>query len=389
MELYLHIPFCVQKCSYCSFCSFPASQSQMNEYVILLLDEARQRAHETMDSVETVYIGGGTPSLLPDDLLIRLVRGLKETYLFPDKIEFTSEANPGTVSESWLKTAYSLGVNRISFGMQASQLNLLQTLGRIHTQEDVVHSVKLARRAGFRHINLDLIFGIPGQTMKDWQDTLTQAISLEPDHISAYGLIPEENTPLWKALHSGSLQLPDADLERDMYDCALEMLADFSYKQYEISNFAKQGAECRHNIGYWQQIPYLGLGLSAASMLHIHRTEKGISYVRQNNPSDYAAYQKMIREKAEGYRQTETVSPPDARFETVMLSLRMVQGIDERMFFSMHHVSLESCCGEKLFKLKEEGLLAHENSFWRLSRRGMDIQNSILVELMDCFQEMD
>ena len=382
MELYFHIPFCVRKCEYCAFVSFPASAEEKDAYVSALLREAENRRGEITEPIETVYIGGGTPSLLSAEQFKRMTTGIRGLLPFSEDAEFSVEANPGTLTESFLDAAVSAGVNRLSLGMQSFQAGLLKFMGRIHTFEEVRHSVSLAREAGIRSLNLDLIFGIPGQTMRDWEETLDAALSLFPEHISAYGLIPEEGTPLFRKLENGDAVLPDPDLEREMYDLAIRKLRDSGLKQYEISNFAREGFECRHNIGYWTQVPYVGLGLSAASMLILKRDAGGLTCLRKTNPSDFAEYMEMVRSGDYSPVYSETVLPDESRFETMMLSLRMIGGVSESRFLELHGVPVASCWGEILESLRREGLLMHENGAWFLTRRGMDIQNSILLEFM-------
>ena len=378
MELYIHIPYCRQKCRYCDFASYPCREQTMPAYVDALLKEAKAAGSFHFPPMETAFIGGGTPSILPAPLLEKLLSGLHARFEFTGGAEFTTEANPGTLTEDWLRTAMSGGVNRLSMGMQAAQPDLLRTLGRIHTQADVNDSVRLARRCGIRNLSLDLMFGLPGQTPEMWRETLHAALALEPQHLSCYGLIPEEGTPLVRDLDAGRLTLPDEDDERRMYDDTLELLARHGFRQYEISNFAQPGCECRHNIGYWQQVPYIGLGASAASMLRDMQGE-----LRVTNPADIGEYIGMVENGRWEKRETTHVSPEDARFETLMLGLRMTQGVSEEDFASRHGVSLEAYRGEQLRAFEAQGLLAHENGSWRLTRRGMDVQNAILVDLMD------
>lgn len=382
MELYVHIPFCVKKCRYCSFASYAAKENEYAPYIDLLLKESAARASEAVEPIRTVYIGGGTPSLLSPDLFVRLAAGLEKSYGFSQVTEFSSEANPGTITPEWLRAAVSSGVNRLSIGMQAYQDRHLKLLGRIHSYTEVCSSVHDARNAGIDNISLDLIFGIPGQSIREWEETLDAALALCPDHISAYGLIPEEKTPLFDDLSSGFINLPDPDEEREMYSLAVSRLACHGLLQYEISNFAKPGRECSHNIGYWKQIPYIGLGLSAASMVRMSKGIDGISYIRRTNPSSFEEYSEMIRFSGADI-PTETISGGEARFETMMLGLRMNEGVSETDFFHMHGVAMESCYGGKLSSLEKRGLLTHENGRWKLTARGFDIQNSILVELMD------
>ena len=383
MELYLHIPFCVRKCAYCSFVSFPAAAEKKDAYVASLLREAELRQSEADGPVETVYIGGGTPSLLSPSQLRRLIAGLREYYEIRPDAELSMESNPGTLTAAFLDTAVSAGVNRLSLGMQAYQPEILQFLGRIHSFEEVSRSVSMARAAGLNNLNLDLIFGIPGQTLSDWDETLDAALSLSPDHLSAYGLIPEEGTPLQRRLENGEAILPDPDLEREMYDLAIRKLRAAGLEQYEISNFARKGYECRHNIGYWTQVPYLGLGLAAASMRILEQqTGLGLTCLRTTNPSDPTTYQEMIRSGNLSAAVRETISPEESRFETMMLSLRMNRGVSESRFLVMHGVSIDEVYGEKLEEMRKKGLMRHENGAWALTRKGMDIQNTVLVEFM-------
>lgn len=381
MELYVHIPFCRKKCRYCSFVSFTEKESDYEAYIDLLLKEAEFRADEAEEPVRTVYIGGGTPSLLSPRLFSKLIRGLNTIYDFSSVSEFTSEANPGTVTEAWLDNACELGINRISLGMQAAQDSLLYILGRIHHQDDVIRSVELARQSGITNINLDLIFGIPSQTEDDWNETLRTAVSLKPEHISAYGLIPEEGTPLYEDLRLNRLQLPDTDIERNMYSAAVSFLKTQGLERYEISNFAAPGFECHHNIGYWTQVPYTGLGISAASMISLRSLPDGVTYIRRANPDNWKDYTEMIRNHTSP--PDEIISCREARFESVMLGFRMTEGINEDTFMNMHKVSLEESYGNKLKPFVDSGLIIHDGKRWRMSEHGLDIQNIILSELMD------
>ena len=382
MEVYIHIPFCTKKCEYCSFVSFPSSDVQKNEYIGALLHEAEIRNPFADEPVKSVYIGGGTPSLLSPDQLRRLVDGLRIHFPLDHCLEFSIEANPGTVTEHFVKTASDLGINRISFGMQAYQDHLLRKLGRIHDFDDVKESVRIARKYSFSNLNLDLIFGIPGQTIDDWNESLEAALSLCPQHISAYGLIPEEGTPLWNKLQSGEYSLPEPDIEREMYDLAVRKLKEHGLYQYEISNFAMTGFECCHNIGYWTQEQYIGLGISAASMMITEKNHKGLSCIRRTNPETMDQYLNMVYNEQPNYIE-ESVPPEETRFETLMLSLRMNRGIRPERFMELHGVSMISCYREQLEKMVQNGLMQYSDGAWSLTRRGMDIQNSVLVEFMN------
>ena len=381
MELYLHLPFCAKKCRYCDFASYAGREGDMPAYVEAVLREAQARAEQLGTTpVETVFLGGGTPSLLPAPQLSRLLDGVSRFFPVQPGAEFTCEANPGTLTRPWLDTAVAHGVNRLSLGMQAYQPELLAMLGRIHDFGQVERSVAMAREAGISSISLDLMFGLPGQTAAQWRETLQAALSLHPQHLSCYGLIPEEGTPLKADLDAGRLSLPEEDVERAMYDAALTTLAEAGYVQYEISNFALPGYACRHNLGYWRQVPYLGLGAAASSMLP---GSGSAAYLRETNPPGLSQYMDMVLSGTWQARERIAVSPAEARFETMMLGLRTTEGVSEATFAAMHSVTLEACYGKRLWTLAHEGLVRHENGCWRLTRRGMDVQNAVLVELMD------
>jgi len=353
----------------------------MAHYVDTLLLEATIRAEELQHPImDTVFLGGGTPSLLPAVLLDKLLAGLRSLFPFSENVEFTSEANPGTITAEWLEIAVKHGVNRLSLGMQAVQPELLRILGRIHDQHQVERSVSMARSAGIGNISLDLMFGLPGQTLAQWHESLNAALSLRPKHLSCYGLIPEEGTPLKTDLEAGVLALPAEETERQMYDDTLSILSRHGFQQYEISNFSLPGFECRHNLGYWRQVPYLGLGASASSMLP---AVNDAVYIRATNPASLAEYFSMVEESRWTMRETIPISHAEARFETLMLGLRTTQGVCEASFESLHGIPLRSVYGDRLYSLAQRDLIAFINGWWRLTRRGMDVQNAILVELMD------
>ena len=381
MELYVHIPFCRKKCRYCSFTSYTGQEAYAETYIDLILQEAKLRKKEVFEPVHTVFLGGGTPSVLSPGLLKRLTDGLRHCFPLEPSVEFTSEANPGTLTEQWLDVAAHAGINRLSLGVQAVQPDLLRILGRIHHFDEVVRSVCLVREAGINNLNLDLIFGIPGQTFAEWKETLNGILSLSPEHISAYGLIPEESTPLYEDLKTRKVCLPEPELEREMYDFAIRKLSRNGFLQYEVSNFALPGYECRHNIGYWTQQPYIGLGASAVSMTYITEGKNGLCYHRLSNPSSLHDYEALVREG--GPPSEELITPKEARFETMMLGLRMKKGVNENRFAKMHGMTLFDAFGQKLSELEKKGLLQYVDGYWQLTRRGFDIQNAVLVELMD------
>ena len=378
MELYIHIPFCVRKCTYCDFASFAGKEHWMRSYVDLLLLECDQQLASLHNpDITSIYIGGGTPSILPAELFQCLLQGIHARFHILPDCEWTCEANPGTLTPQWLDVARQNGVNRLSMGVQAKQSSLLSILGRIHEFSDVQQSVSMAKDHGIENISLDLMFGLPAQNLDMWVETLHAALELKPRHISCYGLIPEDGTPLKRDLDTGKLTLPDENDEREMYDTAIRILHQSGFQQYEISNFALPGYACQHNIGYWRQVYYLGIGVAASSMLPC----TGYPYLRKTNPSTLEEYQSVLSGNL--LPEIQFISKEEAMFETLMLGLRMNDGVNEQAFHTMHGVSLEAYRGPALRQQIQKGLIERSHGSYRLTRRGMDIQNSILVDLMD------
>ena len=378
MELYIHIPFCVRKCTYCDFASFAGKEHWMRSYIDLLLLECDQQLVSLHNpDITSIYIGGGTPSILPAELFQCLLQGIHARFHILPDCEWTCEANPGTLTPQWLDVARQNGVNRLSMGMQAKQSSLLSILGRIHEFSDVQQSVSMAKDHGIENISLDLMFGLPGQNLDMWVETLHAALELKPRHISCYGLIPEDGTPLKRDLDTGKLTLPNENDEREMYDTAIRILHQSGFQQYEISNFALPGYACQHNIGYWRQVYYLGIGVAASSMLPC----TGYPYLRKTNPSTLEEYQSVLSGNL--LPEIQFISKEEAMFETLMLGLRMNDGVNEQAFHTMHGVSLEAYRGPALRQQIQKGLIEMSHGSYRLTRRGMDIQNSILVDLMD------
>ena len=364
--LYVHIPFCARKCAYCDFASFAGREGDMEAYAERLIGEMERRSRKDL-RIATLYIGGGTPSILPPGLMDRILSALRRHFVFLPEAECSCECNPGTVTEEKLAVLRAYGINRLSLGAQASQPRLLSLLGRIHTWEQVENTVALARQMGFHNLNLDLMLGLPGQKLNDVRETLAAALALSPTHLSCYGLIVEEGTKLKERIDRGEWTLPGEEEERDMYEYCRKTLEERGYPQYEISNFARPGFACRHNVDCWQRKEYMGLGSAACGFL---------GNVRYQNPPDLTDY--LL-----GKAPEETViSAEDARFESVMLGLRMISGVSEEAFQRMHGISLRECYGEKLKKPLAQGLVAWEDGHLRLTRRGMDVQNRVLVELL-------
>lgn len=366
--LYVHVPFCASKCAYCDFASYPGRQADMPRYVDAVVAEiARRSAEAGHPPADTVFVGGGTPSLLDEYQIARILAALAEAFPIAPDAEITCECNPGTLTDGFACALRGAGANRISLGAQARQPHLLRLLGRIHDWDEVVASVETARDAGFDNLNLDLMFGLPSQTVADLRETLQATLALEPTHLSCYGLIVEDETPISRELGAGRLTLPDEEVERDMYELARQMLAERGFQQYEISNFARAGYVCRHNIGCWTRVPYLGFGCAAHSFFAESRIQ---------NPSTLDAY--LAGQPAE----VEQVSPAEARFESLMLGLRMTCGVCDADFQRRHGLTINEAFVAKLDKPLGDGLLEWHAGSLRLTRRGMDLQNSVLVDLM-------
>ncbi len=382
MQVYLHIPFCVRKCAYCDFASYPGREMQMAAYIRCMEKEIGLRAAQYGPvPLSTVYIGGGTPSLLPPELLGQALDCLLAHFPLLPGAEVTCEANPGTLAVEILRMLRAKGVNRLSLGAQAKQERLLHTLGRIHDWDQVESSVKLAREAGFDNLNIDLMFGLPGQTAADWRESLGAALALSPQHLSLYGLILEEGTPLFETVSQGMLSLPNDATERAMYEAARRMTRASGMHQYEISNFALPGYECRHNLGYWQGAYYLGLGAAAHSRMDCD-PNKG-AYARFGNTPSLDEYLQKMEAGVFPLAEYKQIPPREAEFETLMLGLRVLRGVSDLDFQKRHGRKMQEAFGKKIGPLKEKGLLTYRAGHLKLTRRGMDVQNAVLVDLMD------
>ena len=366
--LYVHVPFCVRKCAYCDFASYAGREADIPRYVDAVIREITQRGAETgHPKADTVFLGGGTPSLLDEFQVARILDALGEAFSIEQDAEITCECNPGTLTQSFAQALRKTGVNRLSIGVQAKQTRLLRLLGRIHDWEKVIDSVKIARQVGFDNMNLDLMFGLPSQTISELRETLEAAVALSPTHLSCYSLIVEEGTPICRDIDAGKLTLPDQELDRDMYELARLTFEEHGFHQYEISNFAREGYVCRHNIGCWTRMPYLGFGCAAHSFFEECRTM---------NPPTLDAY------LAGETPKTEPVSKEEARFESMMLGLRMVYGVKDENFTRMHGMSIHEAFGKKLDKPIDAGLLEWHEGSLRLTRLGMDFENTVLADLM-------
>ena len=383
LQLYLHFPFCKRKCLYCDFCSAAETPQTMAEYALALQKEIRLMARRYSDAkVSTVFLGGGTPTLVPPQLMADVLDTLREQFeLLPDA-EITSEGNPGTLTGEWLDMAMKRGLNRLSLGVQAAQDPLLRAIGRIHTVRDAEQAVRLARNHGIANLNLDAMFGLPGQTEKDYLDTLQAFQSWGADHISAYSLILEEGTPLYGLVNSGQLKLPDEEETAAMYEHGIEWLEGAGYRRYEVSNFARPGFECRHNIGYWQGEWYLGMGVAAHSMLPAD--EPSVFCQRKGNAADVQAYIHALKQGQEApVDEMDLITPDEAMFETMMLGLRTTCGVAEECFEKRHGVALRQRYGRQLDSLVRDGLGHWKDGCFALTPRGIEIQNDVLMRFME------
>ena len=375
ISIYIHIPFCVRKCAYCDFTSFPGRSAQMETYLSAVCREMRaQAAFFGRRQVSTVFIGGGTPTLMSGGQAQRLLDALRACFDVAPDAEITMEGNPGTVTAQSLAAYRAAGVNRLSLGVQSLDDGLLAAIGRIHTAAQAREAVRLARAAGFENLNLDLMLGLPGQSAAQWAQTLGEAIALAPEHLSCYSLIVEEGTPLSAQLERGECApLPDEDALCRMDEITAERMAHAGYVRYEVSNYAKPGRECRHNIVYWACEPYLGLGCAAHSDMDGRRFY---------NPSDWAGYLRMAQSGTTA-RDAEGESTRQERmFERMMMGLRMVRGVDCARFARDFGAQPEEVWKEALARNVRVGLMERRGYFLRLTQRGMQVMNSVLVELL-------
>lgn len=357
--LYIHIPFCARKCAYCDFVSYAGCQNRMHEYVDALIREMEARRTEQV--ITSVFLGGGTPSLLPAEELERLLTAVKEKYRLADRCEITSECNPGTVTKEWLEAAVRGGVNRLSMGVQTVQTELLQKIGRIHDFEQVKETFRLAREAGITNVSADLMYALPGQTKEMWVQSLEEMMQLEPQHLSCYALIVNEDTPFGRLDAEGKLERPDEDEEMEMQLITAQVLQKHGLYQYEVSNYAKPGFACRHNVGYWTRRDYIGLGCAAHSLE---------GRLRRENVSGLEEYMAGAAPESE-----EKIPYEDAAFEELMLGLRMVEGIELTPYaMELYEGKLKKMEGQALLTVKERRV--------KLTERGFDVMNAVLTEMM-------
>lgn len=369
MEIYIHIPFCAKKCEYCDFLSGPAGGKEQRAYVQALLKEIRAAEEGQGRSVSSIFIGGGTPSLLKEDLLGSILNEIYKKFNLEPGAEISIEVNPGTVSSKKLEAYRRMGINRLSIGLQSTDDRELKTLGRLHNYAQFLETYQAAGNAGFDNINIDLMSALPDQTYEGWVANLRRIAELSPAHISAYSLIIEEGTPF--AMRE--LNLPDEETEYRMYEDTAAILEEYGYEQYEISNYAKKGRRCRHNVGYWTRCDYLGLGLGAASLW---------GKKRFSNTADMEEY---LRNSAfpERIRLMEPVlSREDEMAEFMFLGLRMTEGVSEAAFRQGFGVEMREIYGEVLKKYTGMELLEEKDGRIFLTRKGIHVSNSVMSDFL-------
>lgn len=373
LGLYIHIPFCAQKCHYCDFASYPGMEPLWADYCRAVVQEIEIKSDLFQDkTIDSVFIGGGTPSLLSYPLMGMILARIRRLTLNP-QAEITLEANPGTLTGDKVKAYADMGVNRMSLGLQAYQENLLQFLGRIHTGKQFDEAVMLIKSHGIANINADILFGMPHQTLADFRQTLRRVGELELPHVSCYGLKVEENTEFGRLQAKGLLADVDDDLDRQMYDEAIAVLGSKGLLQYELSNFAKPGFECRHNIRYWERGPYIGLGAGA------HSFEGSRRYA---NTADVKAYIQGIGASRPALSEDNRIEVEEAMAESLILGLRMNRGVDFRALSRQYGVDFFQRYARQLENLSAKQLVDCTGTMVRLSKKGMDFANQVFIEFI-------
>ncbi|MGI6490850.1 MAG: radical SAM family heme chaperone HemW [Pelotomaculum sp.] len=376
LSLYIHVPFCIRKCRYCDFTSYPYTADAAQKYLTGLKQEIQlygSLLHQEDVEISTLFFGGGTPTCLSAAEINEVINWVKAHFSLTEACEITVEANPGTISTAGLASLRRAGVNRLSLGVQSFEDGLLKTLGRIHDAAQAVEAVLMARRAGFHNINIDLIYGIPGQSLAAWQNTLQRVLELAPEHISAYGLQLEEGTPLEQAIKQGAIKACPEDVDLAMYREIIDTLTRSGYSHYEISNFAKPGYECVHNLVYWLNGPYLGLGPAAHSYIC------GERYANENSLADYC--QRIGQAKALP-AQREALTIEEQMSETVFLGLRLTKGVNLAGFRERFHISLEEAYHSQIKKLTSQGLVMLDGGYLRLTKQGLPVANRVFMEFI-------
>ena len=372
LGIYVHIPFCKQKCSYCDFISYCDKNDLIEKYISTLKQEIKNISANEYE-ISTIYIGGGTPSYIESKYIGEILNTIKQKYNISKTAEITIEVNPGTVTKEKLENYIKAGINRISIGLQSCNNNLLKMIGRIHTYEDFLSTYKLAREVGFKNINVDLMIGLPNQTLDDVKKSLKEISKLNPEHISVYSLIVEEGTPIEKKIENGQLKLPNEELERKEYWKVKKFLENSGYKHYEISNFAKTGYESKHNLNCWEQKEYLGFGAAAHS--YMNRTR----YSNTENIEEYIN-QKVKNEKLHIVHEIQREE--EQKKEYMLLGLRKIDGVQISSFKNKFGCNPIMEFKNELNKLTREGLIEVDLNQIKLTEKGIDLANIVWEEFI-------
>ncbi|MCF6463209.1 radical SAM family heme chaperone HemW [Clostridium sp. Cult1] len=374
LGIYIHIPFCSSKCYYCDFVSFPHQDDKIDRYIDYLITEIKEYRELLKEyNVKTIFIGGGTPSYLEGKHIGRILEYIYKNLNVDTLEEVTIESNPETLNREKLKLYKEYGINRISIGVQSLNDYLLKAIGRTHTSMDFYRNFELTRNLDFKNINVDLMFGLPNQTIKDCEETLEKVVKLGVEHISYYSLILEEKTLMDKWYIEGKIKLPGEDIEREMYHFGINFLKNQGYKHYEISNFAKAGMECKHNLFYWQLKPYVGFGLAAHSNLN---------HKRFWNFNKFKDYYNRLGEKRLPIVEEENIDREMEVAEYLIMGLRLIEGINKNAFFNRFKIKAEDIYGDVFEKYKEQGLLYIDDECIRFTPRGLDLSNIVYVDLL-------
>lgn len=392
LSIYVHIPFCVRKCLYCDFLSAPACNGEMRSYVNSLLREIEKQSIFYGDHrVVSIFLGGGTPSLLSAQETGRILERVRARFSLAEDAEITIECNPGTATAEKLKNYITYGINRLSIGLQSTDDGELERIGRIHNYRDFLETYELAREEGFRNINIDLMAALPGQSLASYRKTLERVIALSPEHISAYSLILEEGTSLY--VNRGLYTFPDEDEEREMYELTEKVLGEACFHRYEISNYAKAGYECRHNKVYWRRGDYVGFGLGASSMVGNVRWKNPdthadyAAYVEKMEPADKSRAMHIAQTRAEwmtaaGAREVQPLTLQEQMEEFMFLGLRLTEGVDLEEFRRCFGKTADEIYGKQMRDFVAQGLLEREGQRLRLTPRGIDVSNVVFASFL-------
>ena len=375
LGLYIHIPYCIHKCGYCDFNSHPIKQDEMNHYIDALVAEMKHYAktYSNTNIIKTIFLGGGTPTTLTVYQLERILKECVSEFTVASDAEITIEANPATIDIEQLKSIRQTGYNRISIGVQSFDKAELKLLDRAHGPEEIHSTVDRARKAGFDNLSLDLMFAVPNQSLSSWESNLNKALEKNPEHLSTYNLTIEQGTAFSKLQSNGKLIMPDDDHQLELYKRTIERLTKKGFHHYEISNFARRGKECKHNITYWENKNTLGLGAGASSYMN------GTRFKNINLPAHYI---RQVKEKKIAVEHSETLEPRQAMGETIMLGLRLLQGISIHQFEKRFQISFINLFRNIISALREKELVIIEKDYLRLSPKGLFWADSVILEFI-------